>query len=567
MPKVPTLGPQIVQSQSLPNVQVNPNAASGFRDVANSASKITDALSRTGQLAAQYVGNERKKADQVKAMQAESELLKSKNDLFYNDKDGYYKQKGQGALESMGDYEERYQKKVSEIESTLTSDRQREMFRNKALAVGVEVNGSLQKHAFSEGQKYDEQQSKSYLENLKTDAVLNYSTPGKVGANLVEMEAKINEYADRNGLDEESKTALLRDTKSKTHSEIMNRMVNEGDEKLASSYFNTVKGDLSSDDLVRIEKVLEEGKIRGEAQSYEDQIFSKHGGSMSQAMAEARKIDEPKLRDEVTSRLKSRFALADAEKRDRVENLHRSATDIIEAQGSVDAIPREQWAQFSLSERSALRSYAATKNKGAEPETKWEVYYDLQQLAANPSTKEQFKDLNLLEKRNDLSDAEFKELTKLQAGLRKGAKGAENELNGVRTNKQIVDDSLRQAGFDLKNDTDEVVLFRRSVDEEVRQWQDNNKKKINSKELQGIVDNLMIQGKTKDGFFGFFQGEKRLFELKGDEDKFEFEAENIPKSEKEKIVDTLKRRGLPVTADNVARLYSMKINRNFKNAN
>jgi hypothetical protein len=84
--------------------------------------------------------------------------------------------------------------------------------------------------------------------------------------------------------------------------------------------------------------------------------------------------------------------------------------------------------------------------------------------------------------------------------------------------------------------------------------------------MQEIVDRLMIKGKVPgSGFYGFFQKNKRAFELESGEN-IEISAENIPASEKAKIVDALQRSKKPVTDQSILELYHRKLTRKVSRA-
>jgi soluble lytic murein transglycosylase len=115
--------------------------------------------------------------------------------------------------------------------------------------------------------------------------------------------------------------------------------------------------------------------------------------------------------------------------------------------------------------------------------------------------------------------------------------------------------SLKAAGIDPNakagtDDAERVNAFGRAVDQEGQLFEDQHKRKPNAKELQGIVDNLLVQGTIAgSGWFGtnFWADQKREFERTPGEGDFILDAKDVPAGERAKIEDTLKRNKVPVT--------------------
>jgi hypothetical protein len=168
--------------------------------------------------------------------------------------------------------------------------------------------------------------------------------------------------------------------------------------------------------------------------------------------------------------------------------------------------------------------------------------------------REQFADENLLKYRPVLGDAEFKELSTLQAGIRKGDAKALKQLDGYRTDAQIVNDGLAAVGIKptggSTSNKERVNQFRKQVDHEIVKLQEKTGKKATSDEVQAIVDSLLIKGVTQAGVL--WDTKKRRFELEPGE---EFQDIEIPDAEQKAIESALKARGKPVTRDAVIQLY------------
>lgn len=563
MPTVPRLnGPQ-VQQAGLPSARADVRTSLESFGGGSSLENVNRAAIGIGEQVQKIALEEKKKADDVATQDAYAELVRRKNAMMYDPKAGALARRGKDAFGVVDQYEPEFDKAADEIEKSLLNDDQRSMFKQMRTREKTELNSTLQRHIFGEAKAYDDQSTESALAAARDDALLNFAQPGKVDAQVGLQKSLIMAHAERNGLPPEWVKVKLAEAESKTHSGIITRMLNNGDDLAAKRYFEGVKqrgGVFTGEDSAAMERLLEEGSLRGESQRVSDRIVSK-ATDMVSAVEQARTIQDPKLRDEVTSRVKDYFSMQKLAENQRIEGLHKNATDIIDQTGSVDKIPPGVWSQFSLSERSALKAYAKAKKDGTDVETNWQTYYDLKSLASAPETRSKFLQTNLyeLKAKGELGNTEFKELVNAQTAARGGDTKA---LDTFRSDKMIVDQALAKAGIDTgakagKKDAERMALFYRRVDEEQAKLQARTGKPATNEEMQGIVDGLMIEGVTKKGWF--WDDKKRAFEIEKSDQMFEIDVDSIPASDRTQIEDVLRKRGVPITDKAVLALYGRKL--------
>ena len=557
MPTVPTYSNPQVRQQGLPNARVNTEGASleAFGG-GESTARLGQATQGLGKQAFDLVLQEKQKADEARATDAYQQTVSLKNDLFWNPQKGAMTKKGKDAFGVVDEYTTEFDKGANDIESELENEDQKALYRRMRGREKQELEGLLTKHTYQESQNYESETVKSTLATQQQDAVLNYTQPGKVQESIKMQQALIQSNGAKQGKPPELVDLEMKKAVSDTHTAIVNRMLANGQDMTAKQYYEGNKDQFDAKDITLVEKAVEEGSIRGESQRQSDQIVAK-AQDMPTALANARAIEDPKLRDATTERIKDFYSSQKVAERNAVEDLHRKATDIIDKTGNVDHIPPAQWAQFSLSERASLKSYAKLRREGTEPATNWDDYYSLKTLASTGATKDQFLKINLMEYRPKMSDTEFKEMTSLQASLRKGDENADKLLDGYRTDSMIVNDALAEAGIDPtpKPGTPsslQVNTLRKQVDDQIRLVQQQTGKKASNEEVQKIVDGLMVKGVTKKGWL--FDTKKRAFELEPGE-RLEIQAKEIPRGEKSKIQEALRRKNLPVTDQSVLELY------------
>lgn len=557
MPTVPRYSTPQVSEQGIPDVRYNANLSKEAFGGGESLQKTFGAIGDSTVRVSDVFQEAKKAADEVNVRDADLEASQLQTNLEIQIK----QMRGKNAAEAPDFLNENWTKGVSDISKKLSSEEQRIAFERMAQARYLQLDKDSKFHMSSEFQKYDDEQTSAYVQNARNRAVVNFQDDESIAVSLLQQESEIQAHGDRHGVSPDVLKKNIDTARSATHSDVINRYLNTSNDLGAKNYYDRVKSQIVPEDAQKIEKLLEEGSFRGESQRKADLIFAKNKESMVSAIDSAKQIEDPKLRDEVTSRIKDMFSIKNAAEKEDIENLHKRATDVIDATGDWQQIPMADWSRFSLSERSSLKTYSKAKKEGTQPETNWNEYYNLKTMASSPSLRSKFMKENLMTYRSEMANTEFKELIDLQTGLRNGDDKTLKLLDGYRTDNQIVNDALESAGFDTgskasQKERERVNKFRRLVDEQVIELQKSTGKKATNEDIQMVVDNLMVQGVTKKGIF--WDTKKRVFET-DDGEQIEIEIKDIPKSERVKIQEALMRRGMPVTDQNIINLYSAKI--------
>lgn len=547
MPTVPRLQQQVEQSIG-PEIRFNPEAPIAAFGGGETQQAVFSAASNLAQQA-------KKQADQLELMRVDGELANAEQDLLYGE-NGIFNKRGKDAFESASKVNDEYLKRSKQIEDSLSTNEQKFLFRQRMQERSQDVNRQMSRHISVQMKEYDDNQTKSYLETEMSAAIKAYHDPERVASSILRQRTAIGLYGERNGLPPEMVKAKQDAAESGTHKQIIARMLSVGDDITAQNYLNSNKDFLKGDDLADAESQVQAGVLRGESQRLAKDIVGK-GLGMTQAIAEAKnKLEgkDPKLYDATIDRIKMEFSIKESARRYDQERTQVGLLNRIDKGESFDQIMADpSWAKFDKASRSELMAYARTKAEGKTVETDWQSYYDLRTLAENPSTKEKFLETNLLEYRASLSDSEFKEMIKLQSGLRKGDSKANDQLDGYRTNTQIVSDALTAAGIKNK---EKSALFRQAVDREVKNLQEKTGKKVTNDELQSITDNLLTKVVVDKGII--FDTTKSVFELDNQE-ILDVNLDEIPKNERVKIEDALRRRGIEPNEQAIIELFTKKL--------
>lgn len=542
MPTVPRYEANQVREAGLPQGRIDARvSADAFG--AGEARALSGAFQEAGKIVQDYTNY----ADQVAIMEAQKKATELETTLLYDPKVGALNQKGKNAFTLQESVPAAYKKGIEEISAGL-NERQKMAFGKLTMDQGLRIDRNVQRHVSGEISSYDNAETIAFVETQKNAAIEGYRDPGRVALSIQQQQTALAAHGQRIGLPPDQVKLLADKAASETHTAVLERYMNGNEDIKAQEYYDANKDFLVGKDKVAVEKAIEISSLRGKSQRESDRILSKYS-SLTPALEEAKDIEDPKLRDETVRRVNEGFTQRRQAERLDLEQAHIGAVNTIDKTGSIDNIPPRTWDRFTVSERNSLIAYARNKNNGVEPETKWDLYYEMKTQAASPELRDVFLRTNLYKYRNLLADAEFKELVNAQTQLRSG-KGSTKDLDGFLTDMQIATQALRE--IKVKPDSPQGVAFYRRMDQEVKALQDRTGKKATNEDLQRIADDLRIRGVTDKGWL--WDTKKYKFETMPDE-SFDIKASDVPKEERYKIESALKRKNLPVTDEAVLDLY------------
>lgn len=544
MPRVPTTTQQVTpRGISGGELQTNidfSGQVSALRNLANESSQTGQALaSAFGQY--QDIKN---KYDEVQVQDADKKLSEAlvEHQVMTNN------YKGKEAAGAEYDVFDSWGKRVGEIEKDLANDNQKKMFKKSVDNRYLQLNRHLQFHTSNELRKYEDESTNEYVKSLQNEASANYRDLNAIAGSLDKQEMAIKKHAQRNGNGEEWVKNRIAESSTQTHSSIIKSLLADDDDVAASEYFKVVKDDLTKEGRDSLKQLIENGVLRGESQRRSDSIVAK-GLSISESLDEARKIKDPKVRDETVRRVKDRYAEASHVQRMEQEKLYNQAAVLVESSKGTARINDNEWLALTLPQRQALEKRSMQLRTGEKPITDWDLYYKVKTLASIPEQRQKFLQMNIAELRPSLDDARFKEIVDLQIAARKGDAKSMKTLDGIQTNKQIVDGVIREMGLDPNEKgnkgffggsgkVERVNAFKRMVDLQVEQFQKEKGREATNEEIQQIARTQAIEVVTKRGFFT--DTKKRIFELNPDE-QVDLTFEDIPKEELNKIKTSIYR--------------------------
>jgi len=500
------------------------------------------------------------KADDSILLDAQRKAVEERNKSLYNPTTGAINKKGRDAVGVIDEHGKQYSETLDSIEEGL-NERQKDKFKKVRLNNEIELNTALQRHTFVENEKYNKENFASSMDASVEDAALNHSFPGKVGGELDKQEEAIDYFM--SGSPKAERDNLKAEMRGKTHLAVLNKMLLDPKQyKLANAYYKETSSTVPEKYQIKMNDLVEEATLLGASQESANNALIKSGWNLTSALNIVREEnkDNPKLLKESVRETEARFSEREKALKLDSEVKSRRALDYVDKTGQMPS-PTVLNA-LTPEDRDQVKKHRIFVAEGGYIAENGQVYYDLRTLASYPATKDKFMRLNLTSYSDKVPKNELAKLIELQTNMREGKGDHEKVNDDFRTANDIINGVLRQGGIDpTPKDTNSetakrVFNFKNEVARQQRSLQEQTGKKATNEDIQRISENLMVKGITQKGYI--WNTRKPLFEKKPSE-PFEVETKNVPSTERRKIEEALKRRGVEPTDEKVLMLYTQKL--------
>ena len=273
-----------------------------------------------GQLA-EIAERERNRADEIRVNAAEVEGREAFNRALLDPKEGILQQRGVNAIEAQDAYEDRVTGALAEIESSLTTERQRALFRRQAERLKGDAAARVAAHVGGEMRAVDEASHKALisqdLEGIRAQAANDVAVQGTIAS----MAERIRTYADRNGIPD----AVARETVSIATSVArlaqVTTLVDSGAVDRAMSVLDTHGTQLTTDDRQQAQELTAKARTERAAQEAVRSILAKgvtDEVALEQSLAS---IQDPAVRKQaraIVDTEQERFKAAEKTRSDRL---------------------------------------------------------------------------------------------------------------------------------------------------------------------------------------------------------------------------------------------------------
>ena len=570
MPTVP-IAERRVQEQALPRGRVATDISADAFGGGKPAEALGSALSGLGKTFEEVVQAEKARADDTMTKELDYKATIARNKMLYgpDGKSGALSRTGKNAMGAADEFGEAYDKELEAIGAEAKNSTQRAFFEKIKLQHKSQLNDTISRHTFGEIKKYEEQVTNASVKTAQEDAVLNYHNPKMIAESIGKQKSLIASFFNDPEAKDPVTQAKITEAVSGTHVSVTKRMLSNGNDLAARNYYDTVKDQISGSEVGELEKVLRLGSIKGESTRNTDTIIKTHG-TLQASLDAAKSIKDPEIREATRDRINNEFADRErATRLDKEKTFQATIETLRKTGGRYEDIDPNVRATFTIQEEEAAQRYAARVHAGMPIASNPQTKYGLQQLAANPATRDTFMKMNMWEVRSELDDSDFDQMAKLQISMREG-KG-EDELTDIRTNQQIINQSLTERGIDPTPEPDEdedsdahrVAQFNDLVNKGLREIQIKEGRKTTKDDTKKVVADLMTEVTINRNWWF---DKKMPLGLVGKDDVVILDKSDVPPEEQVKITAWLNANKQAVTDDNIVKMYGAKLAKKVKRA-
>lgn len=409
MPQVPRYDGPAVPRTSAPRplypTSLPPGAAGVLGDTTGAGllGAAQTGVNRIGAVLDKEFAREVDRSNQMAVTSAQAKLAELETRILHDPEKGVLNIHGKDALGGRQIVDEEWTKGLSEIEKGLTNDEQRHAFRMAAVNRVTDIHSTVTQHASRELENYDAQESQAFVDNERDAAISAAAVKGvgfiqvadRASMAIGRQRAAIADFAKRRNLAPEKKDQMMAQATSQTHAAIIEQLAANNDDITARSYFEEFKDQLKGKDSIDMAKLIQDGSLRGESQRSSDSILDKYKDDREGAIAEARKIKTPELRDMVEQRLHAEFNRIDGVERDNSEKRYLAATNTIEPYVksgkpflASEIVPTNVWSKLTLEQRNALGRRAGDRENDAKT---WHGFLELTPKALGDLNQDEFE--------------------------------------------------------------------------------------------------------------------------------------------------------------------------------
>lgn len=302
MPQVPRYNQPTIDQRPLPNVKAPTDTPVEAFGGGRSLERVGAAGRNLAQTGLDIVEAEKKKADEIAIRDADISAAELSNQI----ESGVKQLRGKDAAAAPDFVKENWTKGVEKILPTLNTDNQRIAADRIIRQRRSELEKETQLHMSNEFTKYDAERNKAAVELYRNDGVMKYNEPGSVDKAIFQQESEIDRYAARNNMPDEWRDLAKEKAVSETHTDVINRMLDDKKPFMALDYFNKNKDAILSNEHKRITDAIDTDTLDAKAQANASRIIlstvtSKTGGvsfDIAKATGKVDDISDKKLREE-----------------------------------------------------------------------------------------------------------------------------------------------------------------------------------------------------------------------------------------------------------------------------
>jgi hypothetical protein len=448
MPTVPVYDQRRVEAAPIPGARLTTQA-----DPQAFGQGIGQAAQHVGQTLGGVHLQELEKANQVRMLDFDAQVSQFENDHVYGKA---LRTEGKDSFGIREQFDKDWQGLSDSLNQQVANDQQRAALQKMLTERKIGNDRMLIRHMDAEGRKYDDESLRATISSSVNRAAMAADpgammVPGTtrdpgVDLEVAKQEKLLAEYGARRGMPPEWVKAQIEQHRTATYAGVIDRLLANDQDRQAAVYLEKYRPDISGPELTRIEKAVEVGTFRGEAQRSADEIVSR-AENLKEATAMARGLD-PKMRDEVQGRIEHHFALEDKAKAAERDAAYEQADSIVNSGKGIGTIPMDVWTKLDGVRQRNLEVRAKQVDEGIEPATKFQVWMDF--YSKTPAEMAAMSKADIQSMRPHLDNKDFERAVSMWNSARSAAAGnkdAQEKHSNTLSNKDIIENAARLSGL------------------------------------------------------------------------------------------------------------------------
>jgi len=364
-------GPQ--PGAALPNVRVNtdPGPIEGFGGGRAAAPALDQ--QRLAQVADALWQKQTEKIDTALVLESENKAWEIEKQLFHDAENGAFTRRGKDAMPALDEAMTQYRERIDEITNGLTSERQRQIFKDRAQARRIALEGQAERYVSGEIRSYTDAQHQAALDKLTEQSALAFDDPDQLATLQAEKRVIIETYGQQFGIDGAELEKQIRAEVSKSHSVVMGRMLAQGLDITAKEYFTAHQEEMTANDRAEVERQVFRASTDGEGMRGSDAVWKTMGptdlnapirlADMEEVLREQFK-DQPDVLKAAIQDLRSRVEAFNTQQREVTAS---NSAEVLGAFNNglsrAEAIRLPQYLALRGDEQIKLNTYMLDRNK------------------------------------------------------------------------------------------------------------------------------------------------------------------------------------------------------------
>jgi hypothetical protein len=493
------------------------------------------ALQRAGQVLSRIGERAQEQEDEAAFHEAQAKANEWEAENVHDAEKGAKAKRGKDALTLDKELPESFDRFRDSLMTGLTSNRQRQVVGRMLEGRRAQLQQWTSEYV---GRQRDEYEEGSYQAAKQTAVQRVALNPALADQELRTLRVATLARARRRGDAPEVIDAEVSALDSDFQSAVLDSHLGAEQYAQAREHFSKVADRLTPEARAKYKKAVDEGGLRLDSQQKADEIMA-GAKSRADALAAAKKIKDPELRDATETRVDREWSNREQAQTEAEKSAFSDTVKLIVAGSATsrDDIPVAQWNTMTGPQQHDALELMRKKAKGDDAVTDFGVYYELDQMAAENPQKFGELDLTLYAPHLDKTDRE--KVSALQRAVKSG------QIAGFKGQREVREELVNDFYQKAKNKTPEADALRRRFDEAVQVHIDTKGKRPDINELRTIREGLVKDVMLKDRW-GPFNDERKVYEIG---------LEDVPDADRKEIEAALKKRGRTVTEQAIVELY------------